>query len=87
MAVVPGDYGKASLQDLIDTARAHVAGDMRSVELKAELDRRVSLEQISAAKAQRQSACYQLWAVVAMFLTAIATAAVPWLMNFAHVSK
>lgn len=84
MAVVPGDYGKASIEDLIDTARAHVAGDMRSPELKAELDRRVALEQISAAKAQRQSARYQLWAVVAMFLTAIATAAVPWLTKLSN---
>jgi hypothetical protein len=45
----------------------------------AEFTRRQTRAQIRAAEAQVRSAQLQLLAVIAMFLTAVATAALPWI--------
>ena len=72
-------YGEMSLKELLSTARGYGANDSRSAELRAELERRVSIVQIDAARAQVRSAWFQLAAVVAMFLTLVATIAAPWI--------
>ncbi len=70
-------YGEMSLEELISTARRYDAGDSRSAELRAELDRRVSTEQVAAARAQVRSAWFQGAMVIVMFLTVLATIAAP----------
>ena len=72
-------FGEMSLEELLSTCRRYNANDLRSAELRAELDRRVSIAQIDAARAQVQSTWLQLAAVVAMFLTVVATVAAPWI--------
>lgn len=72
-------YGEMSLEELLSTSRHYAANDARSAELRAELDRRVSVAQIDAARAQIRSAWFQGAMVVAMFLTVVATIAAPWI--------
>jgi hypothetical protein len=79
MMIATGDFGKLSLEDLIETARSHVASDLTSLELRAELDRRNIVEQIAAAKAQVRTARWQIAIAVAMYLTLLATVAALWI--------
>jgi hypothetical protein len=72
-------YGEMSIEELLSTARRYPAGDFRCAELRAELDRRVSIAQIDAARAQVRSAWFQGAMVVVMFLTVVATIAAPWI--------
>ena len=77
--IATGNFGALSLDDLIETARSHVAGDLISLELNAELNRRNLVEQIAAAKAQVRSARWQIAIAVAMYLTLLATVAAIWM--------
>lgn len=65
-------YGEMSTEELLENARHYPASGW-GAELRAELDRRVSIEQIKAAKAQVWSAWLQGAVVVIMVLTVVAT--------------
>jgi hypothetical protein len=73
-----GNFHEDALDELIHKMRRYSDdGDSRYRTLHAELDRRVPVSQIKAANAQIRSAWYQVTAVIAMFLTVIATLAAP----------
>jgi hypothetical protein len=84
-----GNFHEDTLEELIRKMwRYGSDNDMRYRTLRAELDRRISVKQIKAADAQieaaadqKRSAWYQLAAVVAMFLTVIATLVAPLLAH------
>jgi hypothetical protein len=62
--------------------RGYPVGDLRHGELRGELDRLQAIARLDAATAQVRSAWFQLAAVIAMFLTVIATVAAPSLAHF-----
>jgi hypothetical protein len=74
-----GNFREDCPDELVKKMRRFPVSDSRYHELRAELDGRVALRQIDAAKAQVRSARLQVLAVVAMFLAVIATLAAPWL--------
>ena len=74
-------YGELTTPELILKMRGQPVQSGTYIELNGELSRRLVLSQMEAATAQVRSAWYQLAAVVAMLLTALATAAVPWLSH------
>ena len=74
-------YAEMTTEVLVQAQRSHAARSVDFEEISAELQRRLVLSQLAATRAQEQSAWYQLAAVIAMFLTAIATALAPWLAN------
>jgi hypothetical protein len=74
-----GNFHEDSLDDLVRKMWRFSVGDLRYTALRGELDRRVAISQIDAAKAQTRSARFQLLAVVAMFLAVVATLVAPWL--------
>ena len=80
-----GNFHQDTVEELIAKMRRYSVSDFRSYTLlRGELDRRTAKSQIDAAKAQVQSARCQLWAVVAMFLTMIATLAAPWVARISN---
>jgi hypothetical protein len=70
--------GAMTTDELVTTMRSYPAGDLFHNELRAELDRRVALAQISASSAQIKSAWFQFAAVVAMFMTTALSAFFQW---------
>jgi hypothetical protein len=78
-----GLYEMHSDKLLFEEMRKTSSTSFQYIEMKAELDLRVSSRELKAASAQVWSAWCQFAAVIAMFLTALATAIVPlWI---AHV--
>lgn len=63
--------------ELLDKMRSLTVSHSSHKELCAELDRRVAIAQFKTTAAQVRSARLQFAAVVAMFLTAIATMVAP----------
>jgi hypothetical protein len=72
-----GAYGEMSLEVLLNKCRSYDPTHNQYRVLRAEIDLRVSKEQIAAATAQVRSAWFQLGAMVAMFLAVVATLAAP----------
>jgi hypothetical protein len=73
-------YNEMNTDELPADMRKYIdAGNMRYRARQAELDRRVAKAQLYAATAQIRTAWFQLAAVIAMFLTVLATLAAPWL--------
>ena len=72
-------YGEMSLEELTDAIRPYAPGASQYEVRRAELDLRVAIEQIKAAKAQVRSAWWQGAMVIAMYLTVLATIAAPWI--------
>lgn len=70
-----GLHDKKTDDELIEAMRNKQAGSFEYIELNAELARRVAVSNLKAGKAQVWSAWYQLAAVIAMFLTVLATVA------------
>ena len=78
-------YGEMTNDELIATMRRYATGsDSRYFPLRAELEQRNLMVQIAAAEAQVRSAWFQLAAVIAMFLTAVATVSAPWVARIAN---
>jgi hypothetical protein len=72
-------FNEMTTEELLTDMRRYVdGGDMRYRARQAELDRRIAKAQLHAAMAQIRSAWFQLAAVVAMFLTVLATLAAPF---------
>jgi hypothetical protein len=69
-------YSELTLNELIARMHHYTVGDMRYDELRAELDRRQVLAQISASAAQVRASWWQFGAMVAMVLAAVATACI-----------
>jgi hypothetical protein len=84
MADAEKPYGEMTEDELIIKMRGYTVSHSFYVELRAELDRRNIMAQITASKAQIRSAWFQLAAVIAMFLTVVATLATPWLARISH---
>jgi len=72
-------YNELSINELLEHARSYPPGDMRSAELRAELERRVWIKQIEEADAQVRSARFQGAMVFLTFLIVIATIVTPWI--------
>lgn len=74
-------YKEMTFEELIERMRLCSAVDnVLYPELRAEMDRKLALVQMKANQSQIKTARYQLLAVIAMFLTALATALAPiWL--------
>lgn len=72
-------YKELTVAELIEKMRGYTADDMRYKELRAELDRRQVVEQISASSAQVRASWCQFSAMVAMVVVAAATAYFQWL--------
>jgi hypothetical protein len=73
-------FNEMTIDELMaDMRRYSDTGDLRYRTRQAELDRRVARAQIDAATAQIRSAWFQLTAVIAMFLTVVATLVAPLL--------
>ena len=73
---MPGLYEQYTDKSLFSLMRNTSSTSFDYIEMKAEVDRRLAERDLKAASAQVWSAWLQLAAVVAMFLTAFATAAV-----------
>ena len=76
--MVDKPYGELSDSELLTKMRGYTVGDMRSAEMRAELDRRQTIAQMKASSAQVRSAWFQLAAVSAMFITTAISACVQW---------
>lgn len=74
-----GNFREDCPEDLVKKMRRYTVGDLHYNALRGELDGRIALCQIDAAKAQVRSAQLQVLAVAAMFLAVIATLAAPWI--------
>jgi hypothetical protein len=68
-----------SLDELIAEMRSKPVQSSDYIEANGELSLRVALSQLKAAATQERVAWYQLAAVVAMYLTIVATLFAPWL--------
>lgn len=67
--------------ELIAAMRGNPAQSPDYIELNAELERRVALSSLAASRAQIRSAWYQFAALIAMFLTALMIATIPWFLS------
>jgi len=72
-------YKEFTLDEIIEEMRQHPVGDMAYNELRGEFERRLMYAQMKANEAQYKSAWLQAAAVIAMFLTVLATVAAPFL--------
>jgi len=70
-----GLYEKKTDDELIDLMRNKASTSFEYIEMDAELRRRVAVSNLKAGKAQVRAAWYQFAAVIAMFLTVLATVA------------
>jgi hypothetical protein len=79
---MPGLYEQYTDKSLFALMRNTSASSFDYIEMKAEVERRKAEKNLKASSAQIWSAWLQLAAVVAMFITAFLTAAVPiWLAH------
>lgn len=74
-------YAEMSLGELIAASQPYDSNDLRYASFRAEFERRQTIAIVESATAQVRSSRWQLGAMIAMFLTAIATALVPWLLH------
>jgi hypothetical protein len=72
-------YKDITFDELLEKMRGYPVEDMRYAELRAEMERRIMTTQMKANVAQINAAWLQFAAVIAMFLTVLATVAAPFL--------
>jgi len=73
LIVTPANREEPTNEELFAEMRRYTVGDLRYNQLCGELERRVAAAQFRAANAQVRSAWLQAAAVIAMFLSVVAT--------------
>jgi hypothetical protein len=73
IAPPPASRDESTNEELFAEMRRYTVGDLRYNQLRGELERRAAEAQFRAANAQVRSARLQAAAVIAMFLSVVAT--------------